>query len=158
MFFAFGKMLSNAVDWLNQQYISMPFADDVDSVGDANNYFDDKVSFVLDDSQFGTRLGLFAAGGKAITAPYIVKNLEIDMQSNALSYISGNMPDYTKTQGALLEDELQKVIDSYIAKKWLELGVVTIVLDQGNFVASGNINISEPKALWRIFGEIRQTL
>jgi hypothetical protein len=158
MFYAFGKLLSNSLNWTNQQYITMPVADDVATLGAANALFDDKISFVINDSEFGKRLGLFAAGLKAITAPYITRNLEIDLQSRALSYISGNQPGYTKTQAALLEDELQKVVAGYIERQWIEAGVVEIKLEQENFVASGYINISEPKALWRIFGEIRQTL
>jgi hypothetical protein len=80
------------------------------------------------------------------------------MQSAALSYISGNQPAYSKKQAALLQDELQKVIDSYILRGWLTAGTVEITLEDESFVAAGNINISEPKALWRIFGEMRQTL
>lgn len=158
MFYAFGKLLSNSLNWTNQQYITMPVADDVATLGDANALFDDKISFVINDSEFGKRLGLFAAGSKAITAPYITRNLEIDLQSRALSYISGNQPGYTKTQAALLEDELQKVVTSFIDRQWIDAGTVEVKLEQENFVASGYINISEPKALWRIFGEIRQTL
>jgi len=158
MFFAFGKMLSNALNWRNQQYITMPLADDVATIGDANALFDDKVSFVISDDEYSNRLALFAAGGKAIVGPYIKRNLEIDMQSSALSYISGNQPSYTKKQAALIEDELQKVVLSYIEREWIEAGTVEIKLEQDNFVASGYINISEPKALWRIFAEMRQTL
>lgn len=164
MFYAFGKILSNPTNWTNQQYIQMPFADDVDQLGEANNLFDQKISFVLSDDEFGSRLGLFAAGGKAITAPYITKNLEIDLQSRALSYISGNQPAYSLTQAALLEDELQKVISGepgnpgYIGRQWIDAGGVEIRLENQNFVANGYINISEPNAMWRIFGEIRQTL
>jgi hypothetical protein len=166
MFYAFGKLLSNSVGWLNQQYITMPFADDVSTLGDANALFDDKVNFVISDDEFGNRLALLACGGKAIVAPYIVRNLEIDMQSKALQYISGNMPSYTHTQAALLEDELDKVLNGdaessnpgYIGKGWIEAGTVSVKLEQDNFVASGYINIAEPKAMWRIFGEIRQTL
>lgn len=158
MLYAFGKMLSNALNWRNQQYIQMPVADDTDTLGEANALFDDKVNFVLSDDEFGNRLGLFAAGGKAIVSPYIKRNLELDFQSAALSYISGNQPAYTNTQAALLEDELKNVIQSYIDREWITAGTVSIVLDQGNFVASGEINISEPKALWRIFAEMRQTL
>jgi septum formation topological specificity factor MinE len=80
------------------------------------------------------------------------------MQSAALSYISGNQPAYTKKEAALLEDELQKVIQSYIDRDLIEAGVVEVELLQDNFVASAEINVSEPKALWRIFGEMRQTL
>lgn len=158
MFFAFGKLLSNSLSWLNQQYITMPFADDVNTLGKANSLFDDKISFVIDDTQFGKKLSLFACGGKAIVAPYIIKNLEIDLQSEALSYVSGNQPNYTKVQAALLEDELQKVVQSYIDNQSIEAGTVEVKLENDNFVASTYINVSEPKALWRIFGEIRQTL
>lgn len=158
MFYAFGKMLSNSLSWGNQQFITMPFADDVDTLGEANSLFDDKISFVIDDSEFGKRLGLFACGAKAITAPYIKRNLEIDIQSSALSYVSGNQPSYSKTHAALLEDELQKVMQSYIDDLLIEDGTVEVLLEEDNFVAAGNMNIAEPKALWRIFGEIRQTL
>jgi hypothetical protein len=158
MFYAFGSMLSNALNWRNQQYISMPFADDVNTLGEAEALFDDKINFVISDDEYSNRLALFAAGGKAIVAPYIKRNLQIDMQSKALQYISGNQPAYTKTQAALLEDELQKVINEYIETDWLSDGVVEVDLLEDNFVASGEINISEPKALWRIFAEMRQTL
>jgi hypothetical protein len=158
MCFAFGKLLSNSLNWLNQQYISMPFADDVDTLGEANDLFDKKVSFVISDDQYQERLALFAAGGKAVAAPYIVRNLEIDMQGAALSFISGNQPGYTKKNASLLEESLQKVIDLYVSRQWIEAGTVEVLLEQDNFIASGNINIAEPKALWRIFAQLGQTL
>lgn len=156
LFFAFGKLLSNQLDWTNQQYIQMPFADDVDTIGEAEELFDDRVSFVLSSAQFGQRLGLFCAGGKAIVAPYILKNLEIDIQSAALTYISANQPQYTITQATLLEDELSKVIDSYIERRLIEQGSIEIRLEQNNFVASARITVSDPTAFWRVFGEVRQ--
>lgn len=158
MFYAFGKLLS-AASWSNQQYITVPRGDDVAILGDATALFDDKISFVINDTEFGARLALFAAGGKAIAAPYIKKNLEIDLQSAALQYVSGNQPEYTKKQAALLEDELQKVIqEDYVDEGLIEAGTVEVTLEEDNFVAAGAINIAEPKALWRIVGEIRQTL
>ncbi len=158
MFYAFGKLLSNALNWRNQQYVSMPYDDEVATLGDANTLFDARISFVISDDEFSNRLAFLVAGGKAITAPYIKRNLQIDMQSKALQYIAANQPGYTMTQAALLEDELQKVIDQFIDDDWLEAGTVEVALEEENFVASGSINIAEPKALWRIFGEMRQTL
>lgn len=158
MFYAFGKLLSNSLNWRNQQYITMPLADDVTTLGAAESLFDDKVNFVISDTEFGNRLALFCAGGKAIVAPYILKNLQIDLQSAALSYVSGNQPAYTLKQAALLEDELQKVVQDYIDDESIEAGTVEVELNEDNFVAAGNINVAEPKALWRIFGEMRQTL
>lgn len=158
MFYAFGKLLSNALNWRNQQFISMPLADDVVTLGKANSLFDDRISFVMGDDEFSNRLGFFVAGGKAITAPYVKKNLEVDLQSKALQYITANQPGYTKTQASLLEDELQKVVDGYVEGQDIESGTVEITLEQDNFVASGDINIAEPKALWRIFGNMVSTL
>lgn len=159
MFFAFGSLLSNPSNWLNQQYISMPYNDDIALLGDANSYFDDKVSFVIHDDEFANRLALFATGGRAIVAPYIIKNLIIDLQSAALNWISGNQPQYTIKEAALLETRLQQdVIDSYIARQWISDGTVAITLVNENFVANGAIDVSEPKALWRVFSELRQTL
>lgn len=158
MFSAFGFLLSNALAWRDQQYIPMSLADDVTTLGQATALFDARISFVISDDEFSTRLAFFAAGGKAITAPYISKNLQIDMQSRALSYIASNQPKYTRTQAALLEDELQKVIARYIDNDSIERGKVEVKLEQSNFVASGYINISEPKALWRIVAEMRQSL
>lgn len=155
--YAFGKLLSNDLIWANQQYISMPIDDGINVLGTAKTHFDDKISFVLTDDQYSKRLGLFAAGGKAIIAPYVVRNLEIDMQSAGLAYVSGNQPGYTKAQAALLEDELQKVINKYVGRGEIESGKVEVKLENDNFVASSYINISEPNALWRILGQIKQT-
>ena len=163
MFYAFGKLLSNASDWKNQQYISMPVADDVETLGDAEALFDDKISFVISDDEFGKRLALFAAGGKAIVAPYIIRNLEIDLQSKALQYVSANQPAYDHTQASLLEDEMQKVIDGtpdvpgYVQKGWITEGKIQIKLEQDNFVASGYIDVPTPRALWRIFASLTQS-
>lgn len=157
MFYAFGKLLSS-LNWRNQQFITMPVADDVDTLGDAESLFDDRVSFVISDSEFSNRLAFFVAGGKAITAPYIKRNLQVDMQSKALQYIAANQPAYTLTQAALLEDELQKVIDGYVDEAEIDEGIVEVTLEEDNFVASGDINIAEPKALWRLPAEMRSTL
>ncbi len=163
MFYAFGKLLSNASDWKNQQYISMPVADDVETLGDAELLFEDKISFVISDDEFGKRLALFACGGKAIVAPYIIRNLEIDLQSKALQYVSANQPAYDHTQASLLEDEMQKVIDGtpdvpgYVQKGWITEGKIQIKLEQDNFVASGYIDVPTPRALWRIFASLTQS-
>lgn len=158
MCFAFGSLLSNALSWKNQQYITMPFDDEIDTLGEAESLFDDKISFALNDDEFGKRLALFACGSKAITAPYILRNLEIDLQSAALTYVSANNPDYTLTEAALIEDECQKVInEDYIATKLISSGKIEITLEEDNFVAAGRITVPTPKALWRIAGEMTQT-
>jgi len=166
LMYAFGKLLSNTLDWKNQQYITMPFADDVDTLGVAELLFDDKISFVISDDEFSNRLALLACGGKAITAPYIIRNLEIDLQSKGLQYVSANQPAYTLTQAALLEDELQKVIDGdglengnpgYVGKGWITEGTVRVTLEEDNFVAAGRIAVPTPRALWRIAGQLTQS-
>ena len=160
MFYAFGKLLSNPSNWLNQQYITMPFDDGIDELGEANSLFDSRISFALNDDEFGKVLAFFVVGGKAITAPYITKNIRVDTQSRGLQWIAANQPDYTLKQASLLETRLQEdVINTkYIDTGLIEAGVVEVTLVEDNFVANSDINISEPKALWRVFGEMRQTL
>src|SRR5690606_31122713 len=133
--------------------------DGVDELGEANALFDDKVSFVIHDDEFGNRLALFAVQGKAIVAPYILKNLRIDLQSRALQWISQNMPQYTLKEASLLETRLQEdVIQSYIDRAWIESGTVIISLVQSNFVANGAISVPQPKALWRVLGQMTETV
>lgn len=156
LFYAFGKLLS-ASGWKNEQFISMPYADDVDSLGEAENFFDDRVSFVISDDEFANRLGLFAAGGKAIAAPYIIKNLSIDMQSSALQYVTANQPGRTLTEAALLQDELEKVLQEYIDDGLIESGSVAVTIGGDEFEAQAAIEVPEPTALWRIIGTITQT-
>jgi len=166
MCYAFGKLLANPTDWKNQQYVTMPYDDAVATLGQAETLFDDKISFVISDDEFGTKLALLACGGKAIVSPYILRNLEIDLQSKGLQYVSANQPAFSLTQATLLEDELQKVIDGdglengnpgYVGKGWITSGSVAITLEQDNFVASGRINVPTPRALWRINGTITQS-
>lgn len=158
MMYAFGKLLSQT-SWKNLQYITMPLDDGVNLLGSAETMFDDKVSFVISDDEYGKRLALFAAGGKAIVAPYITKNIVIDLQSTALQYVSGNQPAYTKKEAALLEDEMKKMVQQkYIDTGLIEDAVIEVKLIENNFVANGYINIAEPKALWRIFADMQQTL
>ncbi len=160
MMFAFGKLLSNLSDWKNQQFIPMPVDDGITNLGTANTLFDDRVSFVITDDEFGSRLAMFAVGGKAIVSPYIKKNLRLDLQSRAITWISANQPQYTLTNAALLEQRLQNDVieQKYVQTQWIEKGIVSITLVQDNFVGTADINITEPTALWRIFGEMSSTL
>lgn len=158
MMFAFGSLLANPSNWLNQQYIQMPFNDEIDDLGEANSAFEKRISFVLNDSEFGNRLALFVAGGQAIVAPYILKNLRIDLQSRSLQWIALNQPQYTLKEASLLETRLQEdVINSYITRALIESGTIAISLVQQNFVANGDIEVPTPKALWRVFSEMTQT-
>lgn len=159
MFFAFGSLLSS-VSWNNQQYISMPVDDQVDELGEALNLFDEKVSFVIQDDEFSRRLALFAVGGKAIVAPYIIKDLCINIQSRALTWINANRPQYTIAEASLLETRLQEDViqRKFVETGLIEDGIVNIELINDNFVANGNINVTEPRALWRVESVLSQTL
>ncbi len=159
MFYAFGSLLSS-VGWKNKQYITMPLDDLVADLGSALNLFDEKISFVIDDDEFGTKLALFAVGGKAIVQPYIIKEICINLQSRAVSWIAANQPDYTMKEASLLETRLQEDVINrmYINQGTIEAGTVNIQLVESNFVASGAIDVSEPKALWRVESILSQTL
>lgn len=146
--YAFGKLFSGSI-WKNQQYIEMPVSDDVLTVGDADNLFDDGISFVLTSAEYGNRLAFFG-NARAIIAPYVLKEIEILTQAAAVTYISANQPNYSKKEAILLENALNKVILPYIEDDTITSGNVTVELVQSNFVANGEIVLAEPKALWRV--------
>lgn len=156
MGFAVGSLLANALNWRNQQYITMPFSDGIDILGDANALFDENISFVFDDADFGKRLALFACGGKAIVAPYVIENVKLNLQSRFLQYVSGNQPAYTRTNASLIQDYLQDEIDLAISRRWIESGSIQVKVENDNFVLSGYINIPDPKAVWRMYAELTQ--
>lgn len=156
MFFAFGKLLSTQNNWSSQQYVQMPFNDGIEVLGAAELLFDSRVSFVITDDQYGNRLSMFACGGQAIVAPYIKKNLIIDMQSKALAYIAANQPLYTLTEAALIEDEVNQVVDDYIEnKRWITEGKAEITMQNANWNLDAVIDVEDPGSIWRIFGILR---
>jgi hypothetical protein len=157
MFYAFGKLVANTVRFANQQFIEMPYDDEFD-IGDAETFFEERLSFVMTDEDYGERLAFFGAGGSAIVAPYIVKNVELDMQSDALAWIAANQPDYNVKNAALLENELEKTFLPFITTKEITAGTVEVELLEDDFQATGFINIAKPRALWRVAAELSQTL
>ena len=155
MFNAFGKFLSST-KWRNQQYIDMPVSDTINTLGLANGLFEDRVSFVITSTESGNKLGFFAVGKQAIIAPYITTELKVKLQSKFVQYVALNNPKYTVQEAALIETALQDVIDGYVNRGDIEFGKITIALENENFVASGNITISEPNALWKTNAELIQ--
>jgi hypothetical protein len=155
MMYAFGKILSSS-SWKSKQYIECPYNDGIVDLGTAESMFENMISFVLSSETYNNRLAFFVAGSQAIIAPYILEELKIDMQAKALNYITLNNPQYTVTESVLLQGEVQKVIDEYISNKLLESGTVKINIDDNsNFVADGNITVSNPTALWRVITELK---
>ncbi len=154
-YWAFGKMLS-ANTWKNQQYIEMPASSGISTINLANLFFDDSVSFVLTSPEYGNRLALFASNRRAIVAPYIYEELTLKLQSKALQYISLNEPNYTNAEASLLEDALQGEIDKYIQSGYIEEGNVDVALGDQQFVVNAQVEVPEPKAMWRIFATMKQ--
>lgn len=155
MYWAFGKMLS-ANSWKNQQYIEMPYSSGISSINQAELMFEDSISFVLTSEEYSNRLALFASNRRAIVAPYVYEELTLKLQSKALQYISLNQPNYTESEASLLEDSLQAVIDGYIEEGILTGGTINVALTDEQFVVKANIEIPEPKALWRIRATMKQ--
>lgn len=156
MFYSFGSFLGGT-SWDNQQYISLPKDDGIDSVADAKSLFNDGISFALTSAQYGTRLGFFVCGGQAIIAPYITEAFTLDMQGSALRYLNLNRPQYTLTQAKLLQDYLNKVADArYVQTGLLTYANTEITLVKSNYEANASISIPEPSALWRLVGTLTQ--
>jgi hypothetical protein len=150
MFFAFGKLLAGAT-WRNQQYVEMPVDDGIDTIAEALNLYDARISFVLNSDQYENRLAFFANNRKAIVAPYLSELFQLMMQGWGVGYIALNQPAYTILQASLLEDYLAGEADkTFVQTNLIENISVEISLVENNFTASGNLQIAEPKALWRV--------
>lgn len=157
MFFAFGKLLSSAT-WRNQQYVEMPVNDGIDTIAEALNLYNSKISFVLNSIQYGNRLALFTNNRKAIVAPYLSELFQIMMQGWGVGYIAENQPAYTILQASLLEDYLAGEADkTFVQTNLIESVSVQISLVENNFTASGSLQIAEPKALWRVNSVLTET-
>lgn len=158
MFYAFGKLLAGR-DWTNQQYLEMPFNDGIDTLAEAENLYESKISFVLNSPEYGNKLGLFANNRKAIVAPYIFEYFQLSMQGWGLQYIALNQPKYTIREASLLEDFLdQKANERFVAPELVESVSVKITLVEDNFMANGDLVIAEPKAMWRVNAKLQQGL
>lgn len=157
MFFAFGKLLSSAT-WKNQQYVEMPVNDGIDTIAEALNLYNSRISFVLNSIQYGNRLALFTNNRKAIVAPYLSELFQIMMQGWGVGYIALNQPAYTILQASLLEDYLAGEADkTFVQTNLIESVSVQISLVENNFTASGSLQIAEPKALWRVNSVLTET-
>lgn len=156
MYYAFGKLLSSPM-WKNQQFIATPALGATSSLGTAEGYFENRLSFVLTSEEFGNRLAFFVNRGRAIVAPYIYEEFQLDLKSWALTYINTNMPDYTNVEASKLESYLtQKAGNKYLESGLVSNLKISIVADQDNFIMSGNIKIAEPKATWRINATLQE--
>ncbi|MDR3243818.1 MAG: hypothetical protein LBT79_03620 [Elusimicrobiota bacterium] len=150
-FYAWGKFLS-AIDWNNLQFQELLNDDGILDAPEAENLFNDRVSFSLKDSQSVNRLAFFAQGGEAIIAPYVMKEIELMLQSQTVNWININKPQYDEADCSLLAQYLKaKVIDSYISRRLISGGEIEITTEGNeNFIASGTITIPKPTALWRV--------
>jgi len=158
MFFAFGKLLSGT-EWKNQQYIEMPFNDGIDTISEAENLFDDKISFVINSAEYSNRLALFANNQEAIIAPFIYEWFSLSMQSWGVQYIALNQPKYTLREASLLQDFLEEKAEArFVTSGIVEFLSVNISLVEDNFIANGDLVIDKPKALWRVRSTIQQGL
>lgn len=132
----------------------MDYNDGVNSLDAADDLFEIRASFVLTSPEYGNRLAFFVCGGNsgavAIAAPYIYQELITKLQGSALTWLNLNEPDYTTAEAALLENQLQKVIDKYIESGQISAGSIAVTADQDNFVMSAAANVPQPKATWRI--------
>ncbi len=150
LFFAFGLLLA-ARDWTNQQYQEMPVDDGIDELGEANNLYDARISFALSSEQYGNRLAFFTNNRKAIVAPYISELFQVSVQGWGVSYIQANQPAYTVREASLLQDNLKEKADkAFVDTGMIESLSIKISLVNSNFMANGDLEIAEPKALWRV--------
>ena len=142
------SMLLGGTAWQNQQYIDMPNAG-YDNLGDAEYNYEKRISFVLND-EAKYYLAFFAVAGRAIIAPYVIKEITLKQQSKAFSWIAANQPTKTIVNAKLLQDRLNLIYTPYLEERLISAGSTTVNLDNDAFSCSGKITITDPTALWRV--------
>ncbi|AUR91085.1 tail sheath protein [Vibrio phage 1.155.O._10N.222.55.B3] len=154
--YALARLLSQQTFWGNQQYIDFSSSESIEtisSIGLAESYFDDRLSFWIYDEDEGTRLGFFASGGEAITDKYISEELKLNMQSDAVNYIAINQPMNTLLMRVGLQNELQSVVDSYVDDDYLdpeETNEIVVSNSSEKYFVNGTLNIELAEPIWRM--------
>ena len=157
---AFGELLSASL-WRNQQYVQSTETDGTaTTLGGAELLFADRFSFWISDQTTGIVLGFFVAGGQSITTPYIVKELELRMQTDMSNYLAVNQPFNTTISRNQLERIGKKRITQFIELSYLdpdEVNDLDVTESNEIFVVNGQLTTSPAVALWRVFVDSAQT-
>ena len=157
-FFAFGSFLSGTY-WRDMQYLEAAKGSDdwtaAETLGEANTLFDDGVSFWIKDDEYGTRLGFFGCGSNAIAYPYIKEEINREIQSGGLKYLTVNQALKTSTERVRLEDYLNSIIKPYELAPYSYLdpdkdNEIKLFDSNERYVMNGQMftNVAEP--LWRV--------
>jgi len=154
MYRAFGQFLSQNT-WKNMQLTRLDDSDQfgITNLGDANELFDAGVSFAITDPEYKTCLALFAAGGKTIVAPYILKQAKIQTQSLFVQYLSLRNPAYTVREAGLIESYLNSNLNQLLVQtNDVEELRITVDLDSAldDWYVLGTLQVARPRAIWRM--------
>lgn len=152
--FSFAKLLSSN-SWRNQQYTPIAAANGapVQTLGQAESLFADRISFYLTDPEQGTRLAFFVAGGLSITDPYIDMEVQVVTQSEMLNFIAGTQPYNVETRRRQLEQIGNTILGAYTDAGLLDPdGVNECIIRTSNeaFIVNGTITTTNSEALWRV--------
>lgn len=154
MYRAFGQFLSQN-GWSNLQLTRLDDSDQygITDLGEADELFDAKVSFAMTDPEYKTCLALFAAGGKTIAAPYLLKQAKIQTQGLFVQYLSLRQPNYTLREAGLIESYLNSNLNEiFIQTNLLNALTITVDLDSSlnDWQVLGQLSVEKPKAIWRM--------
>lgn len=154
MYRSFGQFLSQN-SWKDLQLARLDDTDayGITNMGTANELFAAGVSFAITDPEYKTCLALFAAGGKTITAPYILRQAKIQTQSLFVQYLALRNPKWTRREAGMIESYLNNNLQQIFVQTGLanELRlVVDLDTTEGDWYVAGVLQVEKPKAIWRM--------
>lgn len=154
MYRSFGQFLSQNT-WKDLQLARLDDTDTygITDMGTANELFAAGVSFAITDPEYKTCLALFAAGGKTITAPYILRQAKIQTQSLFVQYLALRNPKWTRREAGMIESYLNNNLQQIFVQTGLanELRlVVDLDTTEGDWYVAGVLQVEKPKAIWRM--------
>ncbi len=156
LYFAVGSLVSQPT-LSSIQYLVMPQTDNINTLSRANALFEDRISFTITDDTYQNRLGFYACGGIAIHAPYVQREIQVLLQTEAFNFIYTNKPAYNEIEAKKIQAQLQKIIDRYIDNGQIDLGDVNVEAIRENFVMDAQITVQNPTATWKNVTTLRQT-
>lgn len=151
-----GRFLNKSV-WSDDQAAQLPFSGTAETSNAADAAFLSGVSFGFKDAFYGNVLAFFSIGHVAATAPYIIEEVKLRLQSRWLQYVSLNNPRNSLSAAKNAESDLQSnVLDQYLASGLLQTANIDVALTAtGEFSRNAEIEINRPSAWWKMSGTIK---
>jgi hypothetical protein len=158
--YLFALLLSDT-SWNNQQAVQTTIGSPLASTFD--DYFDRKLSFIGTDKISGVhKVCGFFCGGRPIITPYIMEQLNVELQDRWQTYLVKNRPNVSELNCAKIQSDLyDNVIIYYLQtdeypSRPLVSATIKVYMENNDFAGRCDIEISKITAWWKLLTTITE--